>query len=148
MEHNKKDPIVERTPEQWNSEQEILAKEALRVLYRDYAGYKWGVEFSANVGNQLGAMIIRILDIPTDLCYVINPKDIDIDRMTIIRKAGGEFLEALGLPARHAKFGADSVRGLKTTPAGIIIADAAAIPDNNPGFERAKRRYDITKYGF
>ena len=148
MKQRIEDPVVERTPEKWTAEQEILAKEALRVLHREFGGYQWGVEFAANVGNQLGAMIIRLLDIPTDVCYVINPKDIDIDRMTIVRTAGGEFLEALGLPALHARKGADRVRGLKTTPAGLIVPDHAAVPDTNPGFDRIKRQYDILKYGF
>lgn len=136
---NKKDPVVNWTPEAWNSEQEMLAKDAAVMLQRHYPGYRWGVEFSENVGNQLGVMIIRLLDIPTDVCYVINPKDIDRDNMRIIMRAGGEMLEALGLRVGKAK--GDDVRGLKRTPAGLIVPDHAAVPETNPGYGKIKAEF-------
>lgn len=138
---NPKDPIVERTPESWTSEQELIAKDALTVLKRHYADYKWGIEFSENVGNQLGVMILRLLDIPTDVCYVINPKDIDRDRMLCVMRAGGEMLEALGLRVGRAK--GDDVRGLKRTAAGLIVPDYDAVPTTNPGYDKIKA--DFTK---
>lgn len=136
---NAKDPVVERTPEAWTSEQELIAKDALTLLVRHYPGYKWGVEFSENVGNQLGVMIIRMLDIPTDVVYLINPKDIDRDNMRCVMRAGGEMLEALGLRVGRAK--GDDVRGLKRTPAGLIIPDHAAVPETNPGYEKIKSEF-------
>ena len=137
---NPKDPVVEKTPEAWTSEQEMLAKDSLVVLKRHYKDYKWGIEFSENVNNQLGVMIIRLLDVPTDTCYVINPKDIDRDRLTVVMRAGGEMLEALGLRVGSAR--GDDVRGLKRTPAGLIVPDYAAVPETNPGYERIKRDFN------
>lgn len=136
---NPKDPVVERTPAAWTSEQELIAKDALVVLKRHYKNYKWGIEFSENVGNQLGVMIIRLLDVPTDVCYVINPKDVDRDRMSIVMRAGGEMLEALGLRVGAAR--GDDVRGLKRTPAGLIVPDHAAVPESNPGYAKIKSEF-------
>lgn len=136
---NPKDPVVERTPQAWTSEQELIAKDALVILKRHYPGYKWGIEFSENVGNMLGVMIIRMLDIPTYVCYIINPKDIDRDRMSVVMRAGGEMLEALGLRVGRAK--GDDVRGLKRTPAGLIVPDHAAVPEINPGYAKIKAEF-------
>lgn len=134
-----KDPVVDTPPEEWNSEQEMLAKEALRVLYRHYRGWKWGVEFSENVGGQMGSMIIRLLDVPTETIYVINYKDIDKDRMYCAVTAGGMMLEAHGISRKFGAF--EEIKGLKATPSGILVPEYAAVPENNPGYEKIKGQH-------
>lgn len=135
--------VTETRPTNWRSDQEIIAKDALAVLVRHYPGYKWGVEWSECINNQLGILIIRVLDLPTDIVSVVNPKDIDRDRMTCAMRAGGLILEALGLPAMGARHGADKVRGLKYSPAGLIVPDYNAVPENNPGYEKYKKQSNL-----
>lgn len=136
-----KDPVVETAPLDWSAEKEVLAKDALTVLTRQYGGYKWGVEFSDDPQTGgISAMIVRLLDVPTDVVYVINAKDIDRDRMHCVLKAGGEFLEALGLKVGHAR-GWD-VRGAKKTAAGLIIPDFDAMPETNPGYQKVKQKFE------
>jgi hypothetical protein len=135
---NKKPVVIETVPVDWTSQQESIAKDALTVLCRHYPGYKWGVEWTECLNSQLGVLVIRLLDMPTDAVYLINPKDIDRDRMRCAMRAGGEFLEALGLTARAARHDADKVHSLKRTPAGLIVPHYAAVPEHNPGYARFK----------
>lgn len=135
---NEQKPVVTNDiPDDWTSEQEILAKEALRTLYRHYSNWRWGVEWSKCANNQLGVMIIRLLDVPTKTVYLINPKDIDRDRMTCAMRAGGTLLEAHGIKVGAAR--GDQIRGLKKTPAGLIVPDYGAVPENNPGYAEIMR---------
>lgn len=136
---NPKDPITETTPKDWTSEQEIIAKDALTILVRHYPRYKWGVEFTGNNATNCGVLVIRLLDVPTDTVYLINPKDFDRDNMYCIMRAGGEMLEALGLRVGGAR--GDDVRSLKRTPAGLIVPDYAAVPESNPGYAKIKAQY-------
>lgn len=140
MMQNPNNPVVtEAAPPDWTSEQEIIAKESLGILLRLYPNYRWGVQWTECVGNALGMLVVRMLDIPTKICYTIHPKDIDRDRMTCIMRAGGMMLEAHGLRVGRAR--GDDFRGLKQTRAGLIVPDYAAIPDNNPGYEMVKKEY-------
>ena len=137
---NPKDPVTETVPVDWTATQEIIAKDALTVLVRHYPRYKWGVEWSETINSQLGVLIIRLLDVPTDTVYLINPKDIDRDNMYCVMRAGGEMLEALGLRVGGAR--GDDIRGIKRTPAGLIVPDYAAVPETNPGFATMKRQFN------
>lgn len=137
------DPLVDNPSPDWNSNQELLAKDTLAVLYKYYPGYKWGIEFPPCNDAAIGLMVIRLLDIPTDLVYTINEKDIDRASLRCVMRAGGAFLEALGLPTKGARHGADRVRGLKRTPSGLIIPDHAAMPDTNPGHALVKKRHEL-----
>lgn len=134
-----KDHVVDEIPENWTTEQELIAKEAAAVLYRHYPGYSWGCEWSECVGNAMGMLIIRLLDIPTETVYVIAYKDIDRDRMKCVMRAGGLMLEAHGLSVGGAR--GDEVRGLKKTPAGLIVPAHAAMPDTNPGYDKIKKEF-------
>lgn len=133
--------VTESAPADWTATQEVIAKDALAVLTRHYYGVRWGVEWTECVGNALGAMVIRMLDMPTKVCYVINPKDIDRDRMRCVIKAGGELLEAHGM-TRARNIADRGLRGLKQTKAGLIVPDYAAVPENNPGFEAIKKEFN------
>jgi hypothetical protein len=141
MMQDPKNPVVtEAAPPDWTSEQEMIAKDALAVLMRHFRGIKWGVEWSECVGNALGVMIIRMLSVSTKVVYVINPKDIDRDRMRCVVKAGGELLEAHGMTRARSALDR-GLGGFKKTRAGLIVPDYAAIPDNNPGYEQIKKEY-------
>lgn len=131
------DPVTESMPADWTNEQKIIAKDAMAVLLRHYPGWAWQIEWGANVGGQLGPLIIRIGDLPTDVVYVIHPKDIDRDRMRCVVKAGGEMLEAHDLSRSRNRH--DEVHGLARTPAGLIVPYADAMPMHNPGYEKIKK---------
>lgn len=140
MIRNPADPVTEAVPANWKSIQERIAKDALGVLCKHYPGYKWGVEWPEADQGRLGIFIIRALDIPTQICGTIHPKHlIDDPNLKMVIRIGGLFLEALGLPTTKARAGADRVRGLITTPNGLIVPDHAALPDNNPGYDTIKR---------
>ena len=136
---NSKPIITETIPFDWTSEEEILAKEAIRTLNIHYPGWKWGVEFTKGSSLGIGCMVIRLMDVPTQTVYVINPKDIDRDRMICAMRAGGLMLEAHGLRVGAARRN-DDVRSLRRTPAGIILPDLAAVPDTNPGYDTIKKQ--------
>lgn len=140
--NGKKDPVSEEKPVDWSSEQEIIAKDALTVLYREYKGYQWGIEFNLKPSGAIDIMIIRLMDIPTDTVYIVRYPDIDRDRMKCVMFGGGTLLEAHGLVAGHAKRSADDVRGLAKTPSGLIVPDYAAVPEVNPGYEKIKREFN------
>jgi len=135
------DPVTEKAPVTFDSEQKQIAEDALSVLRKHYWGYKWGIEFSEKDKNNEWAMYIRLLDVPTDVVYVVNYKKIDKDRMRCAMRGGGLLLEALGLPAARAT--GDNVRGLKKTAAGLIIPAHAAMPENNPGYEAIKKQNEL-----
>ena len=132
-----RDPVTDSMPAEWTSEQKLIAKDAMAVLLRHYPGWAWQIEFGANVGNQLGGMIIRMGDLPTKTIYHIHPKDIDRDRLRCVVTAGGMLLEAHGLSRTRNRH--DEVHGLARTPSGLIVPYADAVPDNNPGFAEIKK---------
>jgi hypothetical protein len=133
---HEKDPVVESMPKDWDSEQQKIAKQAIVILLRHYPGYAWSLEFAPAVGNEQASLIIRISDVPTDVVYLVNYKDMDFPDLKIIMRAGGEFLEALGLS--RSKNRHDEVRGLKTTPSGLVIPAHAAMPEKNSGYAKLK----------
>jgi hypothetical protein len=134
---HEKDPVVESMPADWDSEQQKIAKDAIAILLRCYPGYAWGLEFSPQVGLAQASLIIRLTDVPTDVVYIVNYKDMDFPDLKIIMRAGGEFLEALGLSRSRNRH--DEVRGLKTTPSGLVIPAHAAMPSTNqPGYDKLK----------
>ena len=136
-----KDPVTEVAPKEWSAEKEVLAKDALAVLTKHYGNYKWGIEFNDDPQTGgIASMVIRLLDIPTDVCYNINARDIDRDRMTCVMRGGGLFLEALGLKVGYAR-GWD-VRGAKRTAGGLIIPDFDAMPKGNPGYNKVKQQFE------
>ena len=138
-----RDPVVDSMPTDWLPEQKAIANEAMAVLTRHYPGWKWGLEWTETVGGVLGALIIRLQDVPTDVVYLVKYLDMDRDKMSCIMRAGGEFLEALGLSrTRHRQ---DEIHGIKRTPAGLIIPDSAAMPEINPGYGKIKQQFDILK---
>ena len=136
------DPVVEHAPSDWTSEQELIGKDALDVLSRHYPGYKWGVEWSPSSVNSLGMLIVRLLDIPTQTIYCIQYKDIDRDNMKCCILAGGLMLESHGLVVGGARKSGERVKGMKRTPAGIIVPDYAAVPEGNPGFSAIKKSFE------
>jgi len=140
------DPVTEDRPEDWSSEQQLIADEALAKLERLYPGWRWAITFTevTNGLDKSWAMRIKILDVPTDLTYIIQHKDIDRGRMTCIMRGGGEFLEALGLS--RTKWRHDEIRMLKRTPNGLILPHYDAFPINNPGRNKAKENYDKIYY--
>ena len=140
--HEKVNPLGLILPRQpWENEQEALAKDALAVLTKHYFGYKWGIEFtSTSVGSGMGMMVIRLLDIPTEVVYTIKYEDINRDGMKEVMRGGGLFLEALGLKAKSAN--GDDFRDLKQTPRGHVVANPDAMPDNNPGREATKKQFE------
>jgi hypothetical protein len=134
------DPVKEENfPSDWTAEKCLIAKDAMQVLLRHYKGWRWGIEFEDDpqTGGIAGLMI-RILDIMTETRYFINAKDIDRDRMHCAMIAGGMLLEAHGLSRTKNRH--DEVRGLKTTPAGLLVPDHAAMPENNPGYAKIKQQ--------
>ncbi len=139
----RKDPVIETMPPEWTNEQQIIAKEAMAILQKHYPGWLWGLQWGDNVGDQLGPLIIRIQDIPSETVYILHPKDIDRDRMRCIITAGGMLLEAHGLS--RTKYRHDEVHGLKTTQSGIIVPDFDAVPVNNPGYAKIKKEFNRLK---
>lgn len=136
-----KPTVTETAPVDWTATQEILAKDALAVLTRHYFGVRWGVEFTQTLNGEIGSMVIRMLDMPSRVVYVVNQKDIDRDRMRCVIKAGGELLEAHGLS--RDRFRKDrGFRGLKQTRSGLIVPDYAAVPEQNPGYETIKKDFE------
>lgn len=134
------DPVTEdNSPVDWSAEKRILAKDAMQVLLRHYSGWRWGIEFNdcPQTGG-LDSMVVRILDIMTETAYYIRAQDIDRDRMHCVMIAGGMLLEAHGLS--RSKNRHDEVRGLKTTPAGLLVPDHAAMPETNPGYAKIKQQ--------
>lgn len=137
---HEKDPVVESMPKDWLPEQQSIAKQAMDILNRHYKGWKWGLEWTETVNGILGALIIRLQDVPTDVVYLVKYTDMDRDRMFCIMRAGGEFLEALGLSRTRNRH--DEVHGLKRTPAGLIVPDSAAMPEINPGYSKVKEQFN------
>jgi hypothetical protein len=137
---HEKDPVVESMPKDWLPEQKIIANEAMAILKRHYPGWQWGLEWTETVNGVLGALIIRLQDVPTDVVYLVKYTDMDRDRMFCIMRAGGEFLEALGLSRTRNRH--DEVHGLKRTPAGLIVPDSAAMPEINPGYSKVKEQFN------
>ena len=133
------DPIDENLPKDWLPEQKSLASDAMRVLHKHYPGWKWGIEWTEIVGKPtgLGAMLIKILNMPTDLTFIFQYEDIDRDNMRSVMRAGGQFLEALGVS--RAKNRHDEIQGMARSPGGLIIPFHEAIPDNNPGKNKIKK---------
>ena len=134
------DPVKEDNfPADWTAEKRIIAKDTMQVLLRHFSGWRWGIEFEDDpqTGGIAGLMI-RILDIMTETRYFINAKDIDRDRMHCAMVAGGMLLEAHRLSRTKNRH--DEVRGLKTTPAGLLVPDHAAMPENNPGYAKIKQQ--------
>jgi hypothetical protein len=122
------------------NEQEVLAKRAIATLTKHYFGYKWGVEFTgASEVHGMGMLVIRLMDIPTSVTYVIQYKDLDIG-MHAVRNGGAIFLEALGLPATKAN--GDKFRDIKQTPKGTLAVDPAAMPETNGGYRQNKQEFD------
>lgn len=142
MSEEKKPAVTSDIPKEWSAEEETLAKEALRVLYKHYPGYKWGIEFTETFDGSLGCLVVRLLDIPTQTVYLVHPDDIDRDRMLCVMRGGGMLLEAHGLNVRGAR-SSDDVRGLITTPSGLIIPNPDAVPQFNPGYESIKRQHNL-----
>lgn len=140
-----KDPIVEHAPDDWTSEQELIAKDALATLVRHYPGYKWGVEWSTSGSNSLGMLLVRLLDIPTQVVYCIQYRDIDRDNMKCCVRAGGLMLESHGLVVGGASKSGERVKGFKRTPAGLIIPDHDAVPEHNPGYASIKKASENLK---
>jgi hypothetical protein len=135
------DPVTQTLPSEWSAEKQIIAKDAMAVLVRSYPGYLWGIEYQDEPDTgAIAALIIRIRDIPTDIVYVVHYKDIDRDRMLCVMRAGGTLLEAHGLSRTKGR--QDEVNGLKRTPSGLLVPASAAIPENNPGFDKFKKRED------
>ena len=134
-----KNPVTESVPVDWSSEREIIAKDALRVLYKHYKGFKWGIEFTETPDRSLGMLVIRVLDIPTKIVYTIHPKDIDRDRMLCVMRGAGLLLEALGLRVGRAR--GDDVHGLKMTPSGLLVPHYDAMPETNPGYRETKKSF-------
>jgi len=136
IETKAKDPMTESMPAEWDSEQQKIAKDAIAILLRCYPGWAWSLEFTHAVGDEQASLIIRISDVPTDVVYLVNYKNMDFPELKCIMRAGGEFLEALGLS--RGKNRHDEVRGLKTTPSGLVIPAHAAMPEKNSGYTKLK----------
>jgi len=132
-------PVTDTVPVDWTAEREIIAKDALRVLYKHYKGFKWGIEFTATHDRSLGMLVIRILDIPTQVVYTIHPKDIDRDRMSCVMRGAGLLLESLGFKVGHAR--GDDVHLVRKTASGLIIPNFDAMPERNPGYEKFKETF-------
>ena len=132
------DPVREdNLPIEWSAEKCVIAKDAMRTLQKHYPNWRWGIEF--NDDPQTGgidSMIIRILDVPTETVYYIRSGDIDRDRMHCVVIGGGMLLEAHGLSRSRNRH--DEVRGLKTTPAGLVVPDVNAVIETNPGYAKIK----------
>ncbi len=144
MKQHEKDPVVDSLPKEWLSEQKAIAVEAMAVLKRHYPGWAWGIEWTDIVGKEvMSALIVRITDVPTDAVYIIQHKDIDRDRLECVMRAGGQLLEALGLS--RTKYRHDEVHGLARTASGLIVPDHAAVPANNPGYEKFKREFTLVQ---
>lgn len=133
------DPLTESMPTEWSNEKKIIAKDAMRVLQQHYPKWKWGIEFNDDpVTGGLDSMVVRLTDILSETAYFIRAGDIDRDRMHCAMIAGGMLLEAHGLSRTKNRH--DEVRGLKTTPAGLLVPDHAAMPENNPGYAKIKQQ--------
>ena len=124
-------------PVEWNSEKVVIAKDAMKTLLRNYPKWKWGIEFNDDPATGgLDSMMIRLLDVPTETAYYIRAQDIDRDRMHCVLIGGGMLLEAHGLSRTRNRH--DEVRGLKRTPAGLIVPDPSAVIETNPGYSKIK----------
>lgn len=133
------DPLTESMPSEWSNEKKIIAKDAMRVLQQHYPKWKWGIEFNDDPATGgLDSMVVRLTDILTETAYFIRAIDIDRDRMHCVMVAGGMLLEAHGLSRTKNRH--DEVRGLKTTPAGLLVPDHAAMPETNPGYAKIKQQ--------
>ena len=140
---NPKDRVVDNIPTDWTSEQTRIAREAAAILLRHYPGWAWGIEWTDvdHSTHKAPAILLRLNDLPTQFAYIIQYKDIDADGKCFMR-GGGEFLDGHNLP--RTKWKHDEVRGLKKTPAGLIVPYHAAVPDINPGAEFAGREATLT----
>jgi hypothetical protein len=138
-----RDPITESMPKAWLSEQKQIAKEAMQMLLKHYPAYKWGIEWQPILQNEMGPMIIRLRDVPTETVYVLKYGDIDKPDFKCIITAGGLLLEAHGLS--RTKWRGFEVRDQKRTPAGLIIPAYAAMPEFNPGYQKVKEQTDTLR---
>jgi hypothetical protein len=135
------DPVVKNLPDEWSSEKQTIAKEAMVKLVRAYPGWQWQIEFNDEpTSDKIAAMIIRLGDLMTDVVYLIGYKDIDMPEMHCALVAGGMMLEAHGLSRTKGRH--DEVHGLKQTPSGFIVPDYAALPENNPGYIKTKQKFE------
>jgi len=138
------DPLTESMPAEWSNEKKIIAKDAMRVLQQHYPKWKWGIEFNDDPATGgLDSMVVRLTDILTETAYFIRAMDIDRDRMHCVMIAGGMLLEAHGLSRSRNRH--DEVRGLKTTPAGLLVPDHAAMPETNPGYAKIKQQSSMLR---
>lgn len=133
-----KAPTTKILPPTWTSYQQLLAVDAMRKLQKHYPGWHWGIDF-VDDKISLGSMVIRIMDVPSDVVYFIRPNDVDRDRLNCVSKGGGHLLEALGLPRSKAD---ESQWDKKTNVKGLYFVDPGAVKENNPGFEAIKKGYD------
>lgn len=139
------DPVTEdNMPVEWSSEKCVVAKDAMKTLQKHYPKWRWGIEFNdcPQTGG-LDSMIVRILDVPTETVYYIRAQDIDRDRMHCVVIAGGMLLEAHGLSRTRNRH--DEVRGLKRTPAGLIVPDPNAVIETNPGYSKIKSQASLLR---
>lgn len=138
------DPLTDSMPAEWSNEKKIIAKDAMQVLHKHYPGWRWGIEFNDDPATGgLDSMIVRINDILTETAYLVHAKDIDRDRMHCVVIAGGMLLESHGLSRSRNRH--DEVRGLKTTPAGLLVPDHAAMPETNPGYAKIKQQNSLLR---
>jgi hypothetical protein len=139
------DPVKENIPADWSTEKQIIAKDAMQVLVRHYPGWKWGIEYSDEpLTGAISTLIIRLMDLHTEVVYQIRYKDIDRDRMHCVMLAGGTLLDAHGLSRTRNRH--DEVHGLVKTRSGLVIPDHAAIPETNPGYQKIKeKREELAK---
>lgn len=131
-----KDPVVESMPTDWTTEQKSISKDAMATLRLHYPGWQWSLEWTEIVGDsKLSVLIIRLSDVPTDVVYLVQVAD--LTKEGAVMRAGGEYLEALGLSRTKGRW--DEVHGLKRTPAGLIVPAHAAVPETNPGYAKIKQ---------
>lgn len=139
--HLIEDPITQSMPQEWSSEKQKLARDTMVMLSRLYSGWLWAIEFADDPQTgAIAAMILRIRDLPAKEIYIINYKDIDYPELKCVMRAGGEFLEAFGLPRTKGKH--ERLHDLARTPSGLLIPHSAAMPSLNPGYLEAKKRED------
>jgi len=134
------DPVTESMPKDWTPEQRIIAEDAMAVLQKHYPGWLWGIEYGETINGVMGSIIVRLQDVPTEVVYLISPKDIDRDKMHCVVVAGGMLLEAHGLSRTKGRH--DEVHGLKTTATGLIVPDFDAVPTVNPGYAQIKKAFN------
>ena len=135
------DPITQSMPAEWSSEHKKIAKDSMLMLLKHYPGWLWAIEFQDDPKTgAIAALVLRIRDLPAKEIYIIHAKDLDYPELKCIMRAGGEFLEAFGLP--RGKNQHEKIHDLARTPSGLLVPHSAAIPTNNPGYMDVKARED------